>query len=340
MKKLLIITDVWHPQVNGVLIIFNNLIRILEKNGFEIKIIHPGMFKNFPFPLYPEIKIPLATQSKVYAMIHKENPDYIHILTEGVLGFQARSVCKKNKLKFTTSFHTEFALYLPLYLGLNIKLISKIVYEYLRWFHGAAVNVTVPTNSLKIKLEKLGFKNLSICPNGVDLDLFRIRSEDVLLQFPRPIFLYLGRLAVEKNIEEFLKCSLTGTKVVVGDGPLRKTLEQRYKNTATFLGYKKGEELAGILSSADVLVFPSHTDTFGLTIIEALACGVPVAAHAVTGPIDIISDGVDGILDENLEKAAFQCLSLSRNACRSKALQYSWDIVTQKFMEVLSHAKL
>lgn len=335
MKKILIVTDAWHPQVaSGVLTILNNLIPLLKKNGFEVCVIHPGLFPTFPLPFYSEIRIPFFTKRKIKSIIGKEKPDYIHIMTESVLGFWARYACKQNKLKFTTSFGTDF----PLYIKVRIGFLSDATYKYLKWFHSGSEKTIIHTKSLKFKLEKKGFKNLSIWAGGVNTNLFKISDNSLPLPYERPIFVYLGRIAIEKNLEEFLKCSLSGTKLIIGDGPLRNNFEKKYKDNTYFLGYKKGQELVDILSSCDVAVFPSRTDTFGLTIIEAMACGLPVAAHNVTGPQDIISHGVDGFLDENLEIAALSCLNLSKEACRKKSLMYPWDIVTQEFIKNLIYS--
>ncbi|MDE2399594.1 MAG: glycosyltransferase family 1 protein [Patescibacteria group bacterium] len=336
MKKILIVTDAWYPQVaSGVLTILNNLIPRLKEKGFEVVIIHPGLFPTFPLPFYREVRIPFFTKRKVESIIMQEKPDYIHIMTESVLGFWARYACRKNNLKFTTSYCTD----LPLYIEIRIGFFADTSYRYLRWFHDGGEKTIIHTKSLKSKLEQRGFKkNLTIWPAGVDTDLFKPNNGNFSLPYQRPIFVYLGRIAIEKNLEEFLRCSLPGTKLIIGDGPLRHALERKYKDSAIFVGYKKGQELVDILASCDVAVFPSETDTFGLTIIEAMACGLPVAAHDVIGPGDVISHGVDGFLDKNLEFAALQCLKLSREAGRKKALTYSWDVSTQEFIDNLIHS--
>ena len=324
MKKIVIITDVWYPQVNGVMTILEKTIELLEKKGFIVTVIHPGLFKTIPMPFYSEIRTPLFSRNKIKQILKKENPDHIHIITEGMLGLNTRSICNKYNLKFTSSYHTHFPEYLKIRSGTGLFYDS--VYKYLRWFHNASVKTMVATEDLKNELQERGFNDLVIWPCAVDTDFFvKSKNNTININFQKPVFFYLGRVAEEKNIEEYLKCHLPGTKLVIGDGPERKKLEKQYGGKAIFIGYKKGKELVDLISLCDVMVFPSRTDTFGLTIIEAMSCGIPIAAHDVMGPRDIISSGVDGFLDEDLVKAATKCLTLSGENCRNKAMNYSWD---------------
>jgi glycosyltransferase involved in cell wall biosynthesis len=282
-------------------------------------------------PFYSEIKLALFPFFKIKKILNKSNPDYIHIATEGPLGFAARRFCIKHHKHFSSSYHTHF----PHYVKIRIKTFFDLTYAYLRWFHNASKATMVATQSLKEALESKGFKHVVLWPLGVDIERFKAVKTLDTSSYPKPIFGYIGRIAIEKNVEEFLKCNLPGTKLVIGDGPMRKKLEKRYRNSATFLGYKKGKELVEWVSACDVIVFPSKTDTFGLVIVEALACGVPVAAHDVMGPRDIITHGTDGYLNENLTKAAQDCLILSKDVCREKAKQFSWDNSAQAFISNL-----
>ena len=335
MKKLVIVTDTWHPQVNGVVTCIENILPSLEKNGFEVTIIHPGLFWTVPLFFYPEIRLSPIPYRKMKKMIEELAPDYIHIITEGPLGLSARILCQQKEWKFTTSYHTNFSQYIQMRIGPLFGTVNA----YITWFHNAGSTTMVGTDSLKKELSEYGVKNISIWPLGVDTKRFT-KNEDIthmpeeIKNLPRPIFAYFGRVAVEKNIEEFLQLALPGTKLVIGEGPQQESLQEKYPDTM-FTGYKQGQDLIDWLSHCNVLVFPSLTDTFGLVIIEALAMGIPVAAHNVTGPKDIISDGVDGCLGENLAQAATQCLTLDPSACRQKAMQYSWEHSTEQFMRHL-----
>ncbi|MEI8174750.1 MAG: glycosyltransferase family 1 protein [bacterium] len=332
MKKILIVNDNSFSQISGVITSLQKTVEILEKKDCKIEIIHHGLFLSFSLaPYFPEVYFSLFPGGKLRKAILKDKPDHVHIVTEGSLGLKARMICVKNKIKFTTSYHTHYDLYLKERVS---KFFFKITKSYLQWFHKKSEAVMVSTLSLKKELESKGYKNIVICPLGVDVNLFKNRDGNTS-PYPRPIFTYLGRLAKEKNVGEFLKCSLPGTKLIIGDGPQRKQLEQTYGTTAIFVGTKTGQELVGLLSQSDVLVFPSRTDTFGLTIVEALACGVPVAAHNVMGPKDIITHNVDGFLDEDLAKAAQECLKLDKSVCREKALLFSWENSAETFLKNL-----
>ena len=332
MKKILLVTDAWAPQINGVVRVQNALIPRLKVRGYEVVVIEPGQFQTILTPMYPEIPLALFPRRRIASVVDRERPDAVHLMTEGPLGWAARSVCRKRGIPFTTWYHTHFQLYV------DIRLHGFLgpIYALLRRFHAAAARTLVSTDTLKRELESTGFrKNVVVVPLGVDEELFTRDPSPILPPLPKPVFVYFGRLAPEKNPEEFLKLDLPGTKLVIGDGPDRKKLEERYGKTHKFVGYKHGQELVDLLSLADVFVFPSKTETFGLVALEALACGIPVAAHNLMGPKDIITEGKDGYLGEDLRSAALKCLDLKREDCRAKALQYSWDHLAEKFIENL-----
>jgi len=267
-------------------------------------------------------------------MLDRIKPDCIHIATEGTLGLAARMLCVKNHWKFTTSYHTR----LPEYVAIRVRHLRKATYDYLRWFHYPSHKVTVSTDSLKKELEKNGFKNVVSFPLGINLKFFKKNPK---AKTPRnlkhPIFTFLGRIAPEKNIRTFLKCRLPGTKLIIGDGPQKSELQKEFGHEAVFVGCKKGKALTDLLSISDVFVFPSKTDTFGLAIIEALACGLPVAAYNVQGPNNIITNGLDGYLGTNLASNAKKCLKLNPEDCRKTAQKYSWDTYVEKFIKTLVH---
>ena len=332
MKKILLVTDAWYPQVNGVVRVFATLMPLLEARGFTVTLVEPSQFRSVPMPFYREIAWSLFPKRTVGRMIAKEAPEYVHIATEGPLGLAARSVCIARGIPFTTSYHTHFQLHLEARIGTAL---TGAAYAFLRWFHKPASATMVVTEHLRETLQAHGFAHVSVWPLGVDTNLFT-RVERPSSELQKPVFVYMGRLSPEKSVEEFLSLSLPGSKLVIGDGPQRASLEQTYGKTAHFVGYKKGQELVELLSAADVMVFPSRTETFGLVIVEALACGVPVAAHDVMGPNDILTDGVDGYLDEDLADAAMRCLALRPEDCRATALRYSWERSAQVFTNLLS----
>lgn len=332
MKKILIVTDAWHPQVNGVVRVQDEYIQRLHKRGYQVIIVEPTQFYTVPTPFYPEISLALFPKRKVRSIVRAVEPNHIHIMTEGPLGFAARSVCRSQKLQFTTWYHTHLQLYIDMRLrGLLIP-----VTWLLRRFHSIAARTFVSTETLKRTLEAEGFANVVVVPLGVDTDFFVRNPTPPIDSLPPPVFLYMSRLAPEKSPEEFLKLALPGTKLVVGDGPSRKRLESIYGDNARFIGYQRGKQLVDWMSIANVLVFPSRTETFGLVALEALSCGIPVAAHDVMGPSDIVTNGVDGYLSDNLKEAAMSCLNLSGDACRSTALKYSWENSVDKFVDQLA----
>lgn len=333
MKTFLLVTDAWAPQVNGVVTVLSTLMRGLEKRGWRVVVVHPELFTTIPFPLYPEVPLALFPGRKIRKIFRETKPDYVHIAVEWILGPSARRFCIANNIPFTTSYHTNFRLYAARYLPLIAPFASWFADMYMRWFHGAATRMLVSNETLRKQLEARGFTNMAIWPFGVDTELFkRNDASKVDPGLKHPIFVYFGRLGKEKNIEEFLEAKLPGSKLVIGGGPYRDHLEKVYGDSAKFVGYKRGQELVDWLSVCDVYVFPSRTETFGLTVLEALACGLPVAGHDEIGPGDILTNGVDGYVSENLAEAAAKCLSLSRGACREKALQYSWDVSIDKFI--------
>jgi glycosyltransferase involved in cell wall biosynthesis len=329
MAKITIVTDAWRPQVNGVVRSLENTIDHLKSMGHDIMLVTPDRFRNIPLPSYPEIRIALTRYSTVAAEIDRFQPSFVHIATEGPLGFYARKWCLKNKMPFSTSYHTRF----PEYVSARIPLPKSLLYALVRRFHNAGNVCMVATPSLEKDLRARGFRNLARWTRGIDQTLYAPRPlEDKPLGLTRPIFLSVGRVAVEKNIPAFLALDLPGTKLVVGDGPDREKLEKAYPE-ARFIGEKFGAELAELYAQADVFVFPSKTDTFGNVILEALASGVPVAAYPVTGPVDIIERGSQaGALDEDLKSACMTALSRSRDAARKLGVSFTWEAATAQFL--------
>jgi glycosyltransferase involved in cell wall biosynthesis len=328
--RVLIVTDAWAPQVNGVVRTLETLGIELCRLGHDVRFVTPDGFRTVPMPTYPEIRLALFARRAVGRVIDAFKPDAIHIATEGPLGLAARRSCVRRNLSFTTSFHTRF----PEYIKARFGVPPTWSYAGLRWFHGPATAVMVATRTLENDLAGRGFKNLRLWSRGVDVDLFKPGAKD-WLDLPRPVFLYVGRVAIEKSIEDFLKLDLPGSKLVVGDGPLLAELRQRYAHVR-FVGPKFGRELARHYAASDVFVFPSRTDTFGLVVLEALASGLPVAAYPVQGPIDIIADAPVGALSEDLGAAARKAMHLSPQACRLFALNFSWEACTRQFLANLA----
>lgn len=325
---LLIVSDAWHPQVNGVVRSLDRLGQELCEKGLEVSYLTPQSFKTLPCPTYPEIRLSLTLGHKVRRMIEEAQPACLHIATEGPLGFWARRYCLDRKLPFSTSYHTRF----PEYVAARWPIPTEWTYSLLRWFHNAGHCCMVATPSLHRDLEERGFENLSYWSRGVDLDLFKPERANGSLAGDNPRYLYVGRVAIEKNIEAFLSLDLPGTKIVVGDGPQKAELEQSFPDVQ-FLGMKEGEELAEIYASSDVFVFPSKTDTFGIVLLEAMASGLPVAAYPVMGPKDVIGDAPVGVLDDDLGKAIEGALKLDRDACRAYAAEFSWTASAEQFRQ-------
>ncbi len=327
--KILLISDAWQPQVNGVVRTLENTSTQLSMMGHEVLVIGPDRFRTMPMPGYREIPLSLMPGRRLERLIESFLPDCIHIATEGPLGMAARRWCVHHEVVFTTSYHTRF----PEYVRLRAPVPTRWTYAWLRRFHGAAHRTMVRTRTQKKELSRRGFMHLDVWPGGVDTLLFRPRSERAL-KLPGPIALYAGRVAREKSLDDFLAVEFAGSKVIVGDGPDRASLQARFP-TAHFLGYHHGEDLARLIASADVFVFPSRTDTLGLVMLEAMACGVPVAAFPVPGPQDVVMDGVSGCLDENLGAAMERALTLDRTACRTFAGEFSWRHCSQIFLDLV-----
>ena len=328
-RTVLIVTDAWHPQVNGVVRSIERMVEQMQALGITVQLITPLEFRTLPMPGYSEIRLSLVHKHTVHEKIRAIRPDAIHIATEGPLGLIARKYCVERKLPFSTAYHTQF----PEYLRARLPVPLDWSYAFLRWFHGPARYCLVGTPHLQTLLEARGFANVALWTKGVDTALFH-PDRRAPTAFQPPVFLYVGRVAVEKNIEAFLALDLPGTKLVVGDGPSRKTLEARYPQ-AVFLGARQGEALADLFAGADAFVFPSRTDTFGLVLLEALASGTPVAAYPVTGPIDVIGTAPVGVLDPDLRTAALAALDLSRDACRRYAEGFSWTASARQFLDHL-----
>jgi len=330
MMRILVATDAWHPQVNGVVRTLTSLARSAAVLGAEIGFLTPDGFPSMGLPTYPGLRIALPNRREIAARIEAAAPDAIHIATEGPVGWAVRAYCRRRKLAFTTSYTTRF----PEYIAVRSIIPATLSYAVLRHFHAAGAMTMVATASLRHELSARGFKRLGTWTRGVDTNLFS-PDDAAELDLPRPIFMTMGRVAVEKNLEAFLSLKLPGSKVVIGDGPQRAELERQYPKVG-FLGEKTGAELSSLLAAADVFVFPSLTDTFGVVQLEALACGTPVAAFPVTGPLDVIADHPVGALDADLRSACIRALGMSREACRSFALERSWENSARQFIGNLS----
>ncbi len=327
--RIMIITDAWYPQINGVVRTLTAMQSHLKAMGDEVMMVTPEAFNSIPCPTYPEIRLAFAGPSSIERALKRFMPCAIHIATEGPLGLAARRMCIKRGLPFTSAFHTRF----PEYIEARFRIPANWVYPALRWFHGRSSVVMAPTPTVVSNLTERGFKNVQPWGRGVDLALFGA-GEKAEIEGKRPILLSVGRVAVEKNISAFLDLDIEGTKVVVGDGPLLKELRRQYPDVL-FVGAKHGKELASYYRAADVFVFPSRTDTFGLVMLEALASGTPVAAYPVMGPRDVITDPAIGCLDPDLKIAIARALTLDRDDCRRFAEGKSWQASTNIFRSYL-----
>ena len=332
--KILLASDAWPPQINGVVRTMLTVMRELQALGHTVVTLTPDQCFTVPCPFYKEIRLAVNPRGAVARMIEREKPDAIHIVTEGPIGVAARRWCLKHGLRFTTAYHTRF----PEYLAVRFIAPRRFTYALLRRFHAPAARVMVATESVRRELAAQGFRNLAPWGRGVDPTLFDPGLRDERPQFPRPIFLYVGRVASEKNLPAFLKLDLPGSKVVVGEGPALPALKRRFPD-AHFIGRRENRALAEVYASADVFVFPSRTDTFGLVMLEALASGVPVAAYPVPGPLDILGGSEVGALDEDLERAALRALELPRARCREHALRFSWAACASQFLDQLAPAR-
>ncbi len=332
--KILVVTDAWHPQVNGVVRTLGEVALEAPALGAELKFLTPNGFLTVPMPSYPEIRLSLALPAMLERRLDAIQPNAIHIATEGPLGQGMRRVCLRRGQPFTTSFHTRFPDYVAERVPFGSRWSSELTWAWLRRFHTPASAVLAATPSLVHELTSRRFRNVKLWTRGVDTELFRPRA-DATLDLPRPIFLTVGRIAVEKNLEAFLSLDLPGSKLVVGDGPARPQLEERYPQ-AMFLGAKQGDALAKIYAASDVFVFPSLTDTFGLVLLEALASGLPVAAFPAPAPRDVLSDPLVGVTDPDLRRACLAALECSREACRAFALRMSWSECTRIFLNYVA----
>jgi glycosyltransferase involved in cell wall biosynthesis len=324
--RILIVSDAWRPQVNGVVRTLSTVAAELTGMGHTVEVIGPDRFRTIPLPTYPDIRLAVLPRRKLVRLIESFSPQALHIATEGPLGSAARALARQRGEHFTTAFHTRFPEYLHARTGLPVGL----SYAWMRRFHAASSGVMVAAESLRRELAGRGFHSIRPWSRGVDLTLFHPRPRTPRDQ---PIFLYVGRVAVEKNITAFLDLDLPGRKLVVGDGPQLASLRRAYP-TVEFAGARFGEALAESYADADVLVFPSRTDTFGLVVVEALACGTPVAAFPVTGPMDVLGNATEkvGALDNDLKHAAIAALSADREACRRYAEQFSWRACAESFL--------
>lgn len=333
--RVLVATDAWRPQVNGVVRTYERLTEEAAELGCEVKLLTPAEFTTVPCPTYPEIRLALPGYNYVIERLDLINPDAVHIATEGPIGWMTRRYCRKRSVPFTTSFHTRF----PEYISSRFGVPASWIYAWQRDFHNAGQGMMVASESLARDLEARGFERLMPWTRGVDTDMFRPRN---VRQFGsaedgRPVLIYVGRIAIEKNIEAFLQLDVDAHKVVVGTGPMLETLRSHYSDV-TFTGKLVGEDLAEAYASADAFVFPSLTDTFGIVLLEAMASGVPVAAYPVTGPIDNVTQGVTGVLDHDLKTAVQRALTLDRAAVRAGALHFSWENAARLFLTNIEQA--
>jgi glycosyltransferase involved in cell wall biosynthesis len=326
--RFLLATDAWRPQVNGVVRTWETTLSHLRQRGHATAVIHPGLFRGFPVPFYPEIRLAVPGRRAITEQTLSFGPDVVHVATEGPIGLAVRAFCFRNRCPFSTSYHSKF----PEYLQRLARVPTAWTYRYMRWFHSASAAVLVSTPMLESDLTARGFVDLHRWSRGVDLTLFAPRPK-TWIDYPRPILLYVGRVSKEKNIEAFLSLDRPGTKIVVGDGPQRERLHREFPN-AIFFGYRSGLALAEVYKNADLLVFPSKTDTFGLVMIEAMACGVPVAAYPVVGPIDVVTVPGVGHLHEDLGVAVDVALRQSDpEACVAHARQFTWERCTDQLLE-------
>jgi len=330
MKKLVIVTDAWHPQVNGVVRTLAKCCELMTERGYEVIVVSPQDYRSVPCPTYPEIRLAMTTPSAFRRRLVELQPDYVHIATEGPLGFMARRACLKMGWSFTTSFHTRF----PEYLQDRFPIPPKWTYAFLRRFHNAASHTLVPTQPILDDLQERGFTGLELWTRGVDRTLFHPR-DNIARNLPKPVFICVGRVATEKNLPAFLELDLPGTKLIVGDGPALNDLKSRFPDTV-FVGKKEGKELAQVYASADVFVFPSRTDTFGLVLLEAISSGLPVAAYPVPGSSDVVGATGAGVLSEDLHAACLAALEMPAFDPAEVLKPFTWKACADILENVLS----
>ena len=340
--KIALITDAWQPQVNGVVTTLVALVRELTALRHTVEVIHPGLFKTRPCPGYAGIDLAVAPKRVLAEKLDEFAPDAIHIATEGPLGWAARRYCLKRGLRFTTAFHTKF----PEILHAALKIPLSWGYALFRYFHKSSSGVMVPTQGVLRMLAQRGFKNLRGWTHGVDTELFAYQPQPRLYPplgtLVRPVSLFVGRVSYEKNIEAFLALDIPGSKVVCGVGPLEAALKQRYPHVI-WMGVLSRAELAKVYATADVFVFPSRSETFGLVMLEAMATGTPVAAYPVDGPLEVLckAGGADdgayfgGVLQADLQQATYQALATPRHEARLRSLDFSWTNAAQLFESFL-----
>ena len=328
--KILIVTDAWEPQVNGVVRTLKMTRRELERLGHHVEVISPQGFRSIPCPTYPEISLALTGERELARRIDQFSPDCLHIATEGPLGWLARRVAQRRKWPFTTAYHSRF----PEYVHARFRIPTRWTYALLRRFHNAARATLAPTPAIVNDLKVRGFHGARLWSRGVDLETFSHQGDRLERPADKPVFLYVGRIAVEKQVDAFLRLDLPGEKWVAGEGPARKRLQTLYPE-ARWLGVLSGASLAALYRTADVMVFPSVTDTFGLVMVESMACGTPVAAFPVTGPIDVIGRSGGGAMHADLREACLQALAIPRKKARQRAEQFSWSAATGQILNAL-----
>lgn len=330
--RIVIISDAWTPQVNGVVRTLQHTIRELKAMGHQLRILVPQGRRGFALPFYPEIRLAMTSASALGREIEAFLPDAVHIATEGPMGLAARRWCLRHGVRFTTAFHTRHAEFI--HAMLPVPGLKSIIWRALKWFHAPSNTVMVPTPGMADVLNARGFARVKLWSRGVDHELFKPRRSNPLKHLPRPILALSGRVAAEKGIEDFLALDVPGSKVIIGDGPLRHRLQQKYPQ-ALFTGFLHHGEYASHMAAADCFVFASRHDTFGLVLLEAMACGVPVAAYPVPGPNDVVVDGVSGALDHDLAKAVRRALAVPARQARARALEFTWKKAARQFADYL-----